>query len=281
MSTIGEVYKKAFEKGKEVGITPNEIRLLMMKCENLSAEIDVIVHKEREMKNEAVFDGYFEQLLKGEPIEYITHQSHFLNQSFYVDERVLIPRGETEELVALLTERIGDYYDPRNFLCCADIGTGSGVIAISIKRFFPNWMVYGSDISKDALEVAKKNKDDSYSNITLYEGDGLTPYIDQKMFLDVIISNPPYILNKEDAQESVRDYEPSSALWLDKDNSLYEKIFRDAHLVKRGGLLMLFEISPDLVSYLEDLMKKYLKDYEYEFIKDLNGFERFLLVNYN
>lgn len=281
MSTIGDVYKAAYEKGKEVGVTPNEVRLLMMKCEGLSSEIDVIIHKEREMRNEATFAEYFDKLLKGEPIEYITHQTQFLEQTFYVDERVLIPRGETEELVALLTERIGDYYDPRNFLCCADIGTGNGAIAISVKRFFPNWMVYGNDISQDALDVANKNKDICASNINLYLGDGLTPYIERKMFLDIIISNPPYILNKEDAQASVRDYEPSQALWLDKENSLYEKIFRDAHLVKRGGLTMFFEISPDLEDYLKDLMRKYLTDYEYEFIDDLNGFKRFLLVNLN
>lgn len=281
MSTIGEVYKAAYEKGKEVGVTPNEIRLLIMKCEGLSAEIDVIIHKEREMRNEATFAGYFDKLLKGEPIEYVTNQAQFLEQNFYVDERVLIPRGETEELVALLTERIGDYYDPRNFLCCADIGTGSGAIAISVKRFFPNWMVYGSDISQDALDVANKNKDTYASQINLYLGDGLTPFIERKMFLDIIISNPPYILNKEDAQASVRDYEPAEALWLDKSDSLYEKIFRDVHLVKKGGMVMFFEISPDLTEYLEELMKKYLSDYEYEFIDDLNGFKRFLLVNLN
>lgn len=281
MSTIGEVYKNAYEKGKEVGVTPNEIRLLLMKCEGLPSEIDVIIHKEREMRNEATFAGYFEKLLKGEPIEYITNQTQFLEQNFYVDERVLIPRGETEELVALITERIGDYYDPRNFLCCADIGTGSGAIAISIKRFFPNWMVYGSDISQDALDVANINKENAASSVNLYLGDSLQPYIDRKMFLDIIVSNPPYILNKEDAQASVRDYEPATALWLDKENSVYEKIFRDVHLVKRGGLVMFFEISPDLTSYLESLMKRYLKDYEYEFIADLNGFTRFLLVNLN
>jgi methylase of polypeptide subunit release factors len=76
----------------------------------------------------------------------------------------------------------------------------------------------------------------------------------------------------------VRDYEPASALWLDKEHSVYESIFRDYKKVKKGSIFMAFEISPDLEMWLEDLMKKYLEDYTYEFAKDLNGFTRFLYI---
>jgi hypothetical protein len=102
--------------------------------------------------------------------------------------------------------------------------------------------------------------------------------IENNINLDIIVSNPPYILNQEDAQASVRDYEPASALWLDKEHSVYESIFRDYKKVKKGSLFMAFEISPDLEMWLEDLMKKYLEDYSYEFAKDLNGFTRFLYI---
>ena len=80
-------------------------------------------------------------------------------------------------------------------------------------------------------------------NVQTFLGDALTPYIENKTNLDIIISNPPYILNPEDAQESVRRYEPASALWLDPAHSVYESIFRDYHKVKSGDILMVFEIS--------------------------------------
>ena len=76
----------------------------------------------------------------------------------------------------------------------------------------------------------------------------------------------------------MKNYEPAEALYLDKEHSVYEEIFRDHQKVKKGSLLMMFEIGYDLEEYLTDLMKRYLKDYEYEFIKDLNGLTRFLLV---
>ena len=98
------------------------------------------------------------------------------------------------------------------------------------------------------------------------------------MALDIIVSNPPYILNKEEVQDSVKDYEPASALYLNKEDSVYEAIFRDYKKVKKGSLLMCFEIGYDLKEYLVGLMERYLTDYEYEFKEDLNGLTRFLFV---
>ena len=101
------------------------------------------------------------------------------------------------------------------------------------------------------------------------------------MNLDIIVSNPPYILNKDEVQDSVKNYEPSSALYLDKAHSVYEDIFSKYKKVKKGSLLMCFEIGYDLKDYLIDLMQRYLEDYEYEFIEDLNGLTRFLFVYCN
>jgi methylase of polypeptide subunit release factors len=98
------------------------------------------------------------------------------------------------------------------------------------------------------------------------------------MNLDIIVSNPPYILNKDEVQVSVKDYEPDTALYLDKANSVYEDIFRDYKKVKKGSLLMCFEIGYDLKEYLTELMAKYLENYEYEFVEDLDGRLRFLFV---
>jgi release factor glutamine methyltransferase len=278
MPTIGEVYDEALRFAKGKGLLSADIRILIAFDEGLREQIDVIYERDKEMRNPLTFKEQLTRLEKGEPVEYIIKEARFLDRRLFVDKRVLIPRGETEELVANLTERIGDYYDPRNYLCCADVGTGSGAIAIALKDAFPNWVMMASDISKGALEVAKVNFANSGAIVRTLEGDALKPYMENRINLDIIVCNPPYILNKEDAQDSVRDYEPGSALWLDKSNSVYESIFRDCRSVKKGSLFMAFEISPDLVDWLVCLMRRYLKDYHYEFVKDLNQNDRFLFV---
>ncbi|MCH3909631.1 MAG: peptide chain release factor N(5)-glutamine methyltransferase [Bacilli bacterium] len=278
MPTIDEAIKKAYQEGKKNGILPIDLRLLIMHDEGLSEPIEVLYKKDEEMKNYPLFLEQVQRLNNDEPVEYIINEANFLGRRLYVDHNVLIPRSETEELVANITENISDYYDARNYLVCADIGTGSGAIALALKDAFPNWIIVASDISEPALEVAKRNITESGSSIETYLGDALNPYIEKKTNLDIIVSNPPYIIDKDSAQSSVRDFEPSSALWMEKGKSVYESIFKDYKKVKRGSLLMCFEISPDLQDWLIEMMKKYLEDYEYRFIDDLNKLTRFLFV---
>ena len=278
MATVLQVYSKAINECKEFGVLSSDIRYLIAHDMGWAEPIDTLFHKDDEMTAEPLFLEQYERLKAGEPVEYILNEARFLHHRLYVDNRVLIPRMETEELVANISERIGAYYDARNWLVCADIGTGSGAIAIALKSIFKNWLITASDISADALEVAKKNIQDCGQRIQVLQGSGLQPYIDANMNLDIIVSNPPYILNKDEVQESVKKYEPATALYLDKEQSVYEDIFANYQKVKKGSLLMCFEIGYDLKDYLEGLMKKYLKDYEYEFIQDLNGLLRFLFV---
>lgn len=279
MPTIGEIYFKAIENCKEFGISSADIRLLIAYDEGLEQQIDVIYSKDKEMKKPTLFQSQYERLKNGEPVEYIIHEARFLGLKLYVDQRVLIPRGETEELVALISEKIADYFDPRNYLVCADIGTGSGAITLGLKSAFPHWVMMASDISEDALEVAKGNFGRYQIPVQVAEGDSLEPFIKEMTKIDILVCNPPYIVNESDVQKSVKDYEPGSALWLNKENSVYEKIFRDIYKVKKGELFMAFEISPDLVSWLTELMERYLHDYTFEFVKDLSGLDRFLFIH--
>ncbi len=276
--TVFEAYNQALAKGKDHGVLSADVRLLIAHEMGYPEPIDTLFHRDDEFTTISQFELDFPRLLKGEPVEYIIQECKFLDHKLYVDERVLIPRMETQELVATITEEIDDYYDPRNFLVVADIGTGSGCIAVALKSIFKNWLVSASDASAKALEVAKKNFASYAPSIHAYLGKGLEPYIEANMALDIIVSNPPYILNKEEVQDSVKDYEPASALYLHKEDSVYEAIFRDYKKVKKGSLLMCFEIGYDLKEYLVGLMKKYLTDYEYEFKEDLNGLTRFLFV---
>lgn len=279
MPKIFEVYNKALQEGKDAGVLSNDVRILIAQDNGFKEPIDTLFYRDSEMKNLDLFEKQFKRLLQGEPVEYIAETASFLQFKLHVDRRVLIPRMETQELVAKISENISNWFDPRNFLVCADIGTGSGAIAIALKSLFPNWIVSASDTSKDALEVARGNAEKYNLPIRFYEGDSLEPYIKENMNLDIVVSNPPYILNAEEVQDSVKDYEPGSALWLDKENSVYEKIFRDVHKTKKGEMMLFFEIGYDLEGYLLSLMSKYLKDYDYSFEKDLNGLTRFLFVH--
>lgn len=278
MPKIYDVYLNAMNSGKESGVTSQDIRVLIAHEMGYLEPIDTLYHKDDEFTKIEQFEADFAKLLQGMPVEYVINEATFLHTKIYVDPRVLIPRMETEELVANLSEKILDYYDPRNYLVCADIGTGSGAILCALRSMFPNWLLVGSDMSSAALEVAKKNVQEHNVRANLLQGKSLTPYIEAKMNLDIIISNPPYILNKDEVQDSVKRYEPEEALYLTIENSVYEDIFRDYKKVKKGTLFMAFEIGYDLEGYLTDLMKKYLEDYEYEFMKDLNGLTRFLFV---
>ena len=278
MPKIFDVYLQAMNAGKEAGVTSQDIRVLIAHEMGFAAPIDTLYHKDEEFTKNEQFQADFAKLMQGMPVEYVINEATFLHTKIYVDRRVLIPRMETEELIATLSERIMDYYDPRNYLVCADIGTGSGAILCALHSLFPNWLLVGSDISSQALEVAKKNVIDHGVKANLLQGPSLKPYIAARMNLDIIVSNPPYIINRDEVQESVKRYEPAEALYLDKEHSVYEEIFRDYKKVKKGTLLMAFEIGYDLVDYLTGLMEKYLEDYEFEFIKDLNGLDRILLV---
>ena len=279
MPTINEAIKEAWNYGKDKGVEPIDLRLLIMKDEGFSEQIDVLINKDKEMKNFNLFKEQYHSLIDDDmPVEYIINEADFLGQKLYVDKNVLIPRGETEEMVAKLSEKINGFYDPRNYLVCGDVGTGSGCIPLALKAYFPNWLLVASDISENALKVAKRNFLANNINVQTLLGDALKPYIENKINLDIIISNPPYILDEKNAQDSVKKYEPASALWLDKSQSVYESIFKDYKKVKRGDILMVFEISPDLKEWLISLMEKYMDKPEYYFEKDLNGFDRFLFV---
>lgn len=277
--TIGEAYHKYALAAKEKGIFSQDVRLIFVHFEGLVSQLDVITEKDRPVKDEAALEKAMERLLAGEPVEYITGRASFLTRALKVDPRVLIPRIETEELVAIFSERIADYFNPKNMLAVADIGTGSGCIAMAVKDSFPNFLVYASDISRGALEVARENFADANEQITLLEGDSLEPYVRSGRKLDVIISNPPYITEGEYVQPSVRNFEPDSSLFFHEDSNVYKSIIENLDSVRKGPIVLFFEISPELVGYLEKLMSDNLRNYSYEFIEDSNGFTRFLLVD--
>lgn len=150
----------------------------------------LIVHDEEEVQEKIVerYNEYIKQILQGTPVQYILGKQEFMGIEFLVNENVLIPQPDTEILVEQ-TIKIAQNYENPSLL---DLCTGSGAIAISIAHYLPNSLVFASDISKQALDIAKQN--DKQSKVTFIESN-LFENITQKF--NIITSNPPYIKTKE------------------------------------------------------------------------------------
>ena len=208
---------------------------------------------------------FTDRLLSHQPVQYVLNETWFAGMKFYVDKNVLIPRPETEELV----EEVVTMYDVRSTmydtnskrnqennshkkseirhqkLKILDIGTGSGCIPIALKKKLPNTNITSLDISKNALDIAKKNAIDLQADITFKQMDFLdeTRWDTLEIF-DIIISNPPYIKESESRNMSkhVTSYEPSIALFIADDDALifYKKIalFGRTHLKKNGQIFV-------------------------------------------
>lgn len=211
-------------------------------------------------------------LNNGEPVQYIVGNVSFYGNIIDVDKRVLIPRFETEELVENTVKYIKKY----NYKSIVDIGTGSGCIAITLKKFFPEILVDAVDISKDALEVAKKNANKNNANINFYEGNLLEPL--SKKY-DVIISNPPYIAYDEEIMDIVKNNEPHIALYA-SNNGLYyyEEILKNVYKYINNNGLIAFEIGYNQGEEIKKLASKYLNKYDFEIKKDMTGKDRMVFI---
>ncbi|SFJ50305.1 peptide chain release factor N(5)-glutamine methyltransferase [Myroides guanonis] len=204
---------------------------------------DLMLDRDLEIKKSELWEKVIEQLVKERPIQYIFKQAHFYGLIFNVDENVLVPRPETEELVEWVINSVSDKGEPIKIL---DIGTGSGCIAISLARHLPNAKIYAMDISEKALEIAMSNALLNKVDVTFIHQDVLALQSLSESF-DIIVSNPPYVRNLEKVEihNNVLNYEPHLALFVEDDNALvfYEKIVSLASSeLKKGGMLF-FEIN--------------------------------------
>lgn len=214
------------------------------------------------------------RLKNGEPVQYIIGNVDFYGILLDVDQRVLIPRFETEELVYKTLIYIEKYFD--GVLRIADIGTGSGAIAISLMKKRKNTIVDATDISSEALEVAISNAKKNNVQIQFYHGNLLDPL---KEKYDILISNPPYIDKKERIMDIVYNNEPHIALFA-KDHGLfyYEQILRRASLYVKKKNMIAFEIGETQGDHIKEMAKKYFKDSQVLVEKDMQGRDRFLFI---
>ncbi len=194
------------------------------------SRIELLINKSCTLSGSQLkfLDESIERLQKHEPLQYITHESWFANMKFYVDHNVLIPRPETEELVDWIIKEVRNKKPELRIL---DIGTGSGCMAISLKKNLPGSEVWGCDVSEEALNIARMNADALNATIDFVPLDFLDKkQQDQLPKVDIIVSNPPYVTpeEKNEMRKNVTDYEPSAALFVpDGDPLIFYKVIAD------------------------------------------------------
>lgn len=214
------------------------------------------------------------RLERGEAVQYIVGNVDFYGYELVVNKNVLIPRRETEELVEEVIRRSKRFLNP----IIIDVGTGSGAIAISLSKEL-GISVYASDISKKALKVALKNATKINADVVFFKGDMLKPYINKKIKVDIIVSNPPYIKEYEEIEDVVKNNEPKIALYAKNDGlEYYENILKNAKYVLNDEFLIAFEIGSDQSEDVKALAIKYLENVKVETKKDLSGKNRFVFV---
>lgn len=217
-------------------------------------------------------DEDIQKLKEGYPVDYLIGQIEVFGLKFNVDERVLIPRVETEELIASVVER-ESANKVRNIL---DLCTGSGFIAISLAKLLPSKPhVYATDISKDALDVAYDNAINNKAAVSFYKADILKGFdIDVKF--DIVISNPPYIQESEYLDDSL-EYEPGIALYGGEDGLVfYKRIAAEVKKYVSNKTRFYFECSPLTANRVIEIMKNEFNNHHFSAVKDMSNKIRFV-----
>lgn len=236
----------------------------------------IIVYDNKEIDKQQQWQYFvnIEKLTKGIPLQHITHRQEFMKMDFFVDENVLIPRHDTEILVEEVIKIAQKYNSPR----ILDLCTGSGAIAISLKKFVPNADITAVDISEKALEIAQKNAEKLEAKINFVKSN-LFDKLDNKKF-DIIVSNPPYIRKDEikKLSEEVQK-EPKIALDGGEDGlDFYRIIAEQAINYLKTGSFLCFEIGynqkNDVIKIIED-EQNYKNTY---CKKDLYGNDRIIIT---
>ena len=274
---IKEALQIAKNEIHQKGLEENAGLLLVEHLSRINNRTELFLKMDESCIDEQLFYTQLQRYLNGEPMQYVLNRAWFLNEEYYVDSRVLIPRMETEELVLKAIEILKTLEYPFVF----DICTGSGCIAISLKKHISDMEIIASDISKSAIEVAKMNQERLLADdIEWLVSDLFQNYPAKKA--DLIISNPPYIDASEKIDELVLKNEPYIALFPPSGNGLemYEKLFKElpSHL-KEGGYFMA-EFGYQQKDELEKMVKKYFPSSKIEFFKDISNKNRYFVLRY-
>ncbi len=269
--TISQLEKQL----QEIGEDPENLAYVFREQKGWSL-LDFILHQNKDVsaQDQALIDDIMSQLKEHRSPQYITGKAYFRDLELAVDERVLIPRPETEELVDLVLKE-----NSKADLQILDIGTGSGAIAISLKSARPDWHVTASDISSEALQLAKENSDKNQASVDFIESDVFNQISGK---FDVIISNPPYIAydDEDEVGVNVLASEPHLALFADEDGfAIYRRIIEGAssHLTENGKLY--FEIGYKQGDGMRRLLAQHFPEKRVRVLQDIFGKDRMVVMD--
>lgn len=271
VETISQLEKNL----QEIGEDPENLTYVFRELKSWSL-LDFILHQNKEVteSDQKILESIMAQLEDHRSPQYITGKAYFRDLELAVDERVLIPRPETEELVDLVLKE-----NSKADLRVLDIGTGSGAIAISLKSARPDWQVTASDISQGALQLAEENSKLNKVSLDFVESDVFGQITGT---FDVIISNPPYIAygDKDEVGMNVLASEPHLALFADEDGfAIYRQIIEGAgeHLSENGKLY--FEIGYKQGDGLRALLSKHFPQKRIRVLEDIFGKDRKVVMD--
>ena len=276
--TYKALLRTAEKKIEKAGLETEVAKFLLMHFSKKSPskfylDFDTEVEETIETAYNHAIDDY---TLKFIPMQHIMGYQTFYGYDFKVNQHVLIPRRETEELVEQVLYYYDDHFKGEKISVC-DIGTGSGCIAITLAKEEPNMEMDATDISFEALEVAKENAITLGANVSFYQGDLLSPLSGKKY--DIIVSNPPYIPNSEDVEKIVVTHEPNIALFGgDSGLIFYERILKHAHMYLKPKGLIAFEHAYDKKAEMKALVEHYFQNAKITQLKDLSGKDRMTLI---
>lgn len=283
MATVKQLINEAESKLDAEYKDVNVAKVLFYHLANKEPhELYLMYDEEVDPELEAKFLAGMEEYYQGRPIQYIKGVETFFGRDFKVNEDVLIPRYETEELVENILYHIDDYFSDYQTIDLCDVGTGSGAIAISLALEEPRTNVYASDISSKAIEVAKENAANLGANVNFMVGDLLEPLLEKEIKVDIFVSNPPYITNNQEIEAMVKDNEPHVALFGGNDGLyFYRRIFKEVKPLLKDRALLAFEMGFDQRELMEEALQTYFPDDRHEIIKDINGKDRMLFIYHN
>ncbi|EDO1167217.1 peptide chain release factor N(5)-glutamine methyltransferase [Listeria innocua] len=276
MTQINQLLKNAEAILLEKGLDQNAAEILLETRMGLTrSELWMEMSRELEPNHEKQFQEDFARYLAGEPVQYILKTAPFYGYDFLVTEDVLIPRPETEELVAT-AEAFLKQHPLRSLL---DVCTGSGIIAIALKKAFPDMTVTASDISAAALAIAKKNSLLLNADVRFIETDLLESFKQNNERFDMIVANPPYISEAEKAEMSdyVLKNEPSIALFAENDGlAIYERFVDNLKYVLNPSFWVGVEIGYTQGERVKQLFEKSYPHATVLIHKDINSKDRYV-----
>ncbi len=278
MKTYGEVINIADQQILTVS-EYSEARYLMRElCENNNIDLYTNLDNFVDEDINKTFQEGVRRLINEEPVAHILGYSWFYGRKFTVNDDVLIPRAETEQLVLNTILEVEEFFDTFD-LKLLDLACGSGAIGISLKLEESDLDVSISDISADALKVAKLNADQLNASVNVYESDMLDVMITSNQKYDVIVCNPPYILNNESLQNSVKDFEPHLALFGGVDGlDFYRQVLNESKQVLNSPGILAFEMGYDQKETLSHEILKVYPNAKLKHFKDYANLDRMIFI---